>query len=268
VASGALVLWRATRISESPTPPTVVRSVAVLPFRVSGSTRDSLSHPFARDLITLLAPVPGLRVAPAASTFAFDERHGIRTLGTLINVGVVLEGDVRRSGKALQAKATLVSTVDSGIVWTKEFHGDTADTRALLSAIAQDVATVLRAELGLPATSLPADSDAARADSLVARADSLSSRGDAAEAERHLAAAVRQNPRLASARYSYSLVLSRSGKHEEAVREARRAHELDPLVAEIHRNYIVMLGRSGNSLEARHETAELRRLGRYLGGNP
>jgi serine/threonine-protein kinase len=88
---------------------------------------------------------------------------------------------------------------------------------------------------------------------------------DTAGAMREYLLAIRRDPRLASARYEYSLLLAARRHLDEALREARRAHELDPLAQELHRNYVQMLSRVGHDMEAKHETAELRRMAKYLG---
>jgi serine/threonine protein kinase len=48
-------------------------------------------------------------------------------------------------------------------------------------------------------------------------------------AERHFKKSIALNPKVASARSFYAILLSTTGRHEEAIREARTARELDPL---------------------------------------
>jgi TolB-like protein/Flp pilus assembly protein TadD len=92
----------------------------------------------------------------------------------------------------------------------------------------------------------------------------LASEGKSDQARAEFLAAIRLDPRLASARLWYSQLLLARGQTGEAVREARRAHELDPLAPDVHLNYVLMLQRAGRTADAQHETAELRRIGKYL----
>ena len=92
----------------------------------------------------------------------------------------------------------------------------------------------------------------------------LASEGKSDQARAEFLAAIRLDPRLASARLWYSQLLSACGQLGEGVREARRAHELDPLAQDVHMNYVLMLQRAGRTADAEHETAELRRIGKYL----
>jgi adenylate cyclase len=92
----------------------------------------------------------------------------------------------------------------------------------------------------------------------------LAEGGDGDQARLEFLTAIRLDPRLASARVGYSRLLSLRGQRNEAVREARRAHELDPLAPDVHMNYVLMLQRAGRTADAQHETAELRRIAKYL----
>jgi serine/threonine-protein kinase len=92
----------------------------------------------------------------------------------------------------------------------------------------------------------------------------LSEGGDRDQARREFLTAIRLDPRLTAARLGYSRLLSMRGQPNEAVREARRAHELDPLAPDVHMNYVLLLQRAGRTADAQHETAELRRISKYL----
>ena len=323
--------------------PTVVRSIAVLPLQSTTSATDYLSLSMADELTSALASVPGLRTAPVSSTARFKPDRDLHELGSLLNVGAVLQGEIHNTKDRLHIMLTVQSLAGDSTLWSRQFTGDTGDLRRIESEMAAAVAGTLRDrgdppvapsatvaarnpaahKLVLRALSLrerraaldsaiglldhatrldsgyarawitlaslltmtiesrPPDAAARRArataaarkaialDESLAEPHALLGRlladgGDRDHARHEFLTAIRLGPRLAWARYGYSQLLSTRGQSNEAVREARRAHELDPLAADVHMNYVLMLERAGRTADAQHETAELRRIGKYL----
>lgn len=126
-------------------------SIAVLPFvNLSGNAEDEyFGDGMAEEIITALARIQGLHVASRTSAFAFKERHlDIRAIGELLNVGVVLEGSVRRSGNTLRVTAQLISTADGYHLWAGRFDRERKDVFAIHDDIASNIARALSMVLG------------------------------------------------------------------------------------------------------------------------
>src|SRR5918999_3358719 len=76
-------------------------SMAVLPFINTSpdSSEDYLGHGLAAELTRALNRLAGLRVAARSSAFGLKQPDGDpRIIGRRLNVGTVLQGNVRRSG--------------------------------------------------------------------------------------------------------------------------------------------------------------------------
>lgn len=194
---------------------------------------EPLGRRISAQVESLLTNVPGIHVTPGR---ALPRRphtlSDLRNVGTLINVGTVLYGDVTQSGRTVHVTLRLGGLPNDSALWAGDFTRDTSDVGSLAREIADSVTRTMHAAAGLIELT-PTDSS--------------------------------NGFRSAHDRAAYSRRLERDGKIEEALREARRAHELDPLARDIHENYIAMLERAGRRSEAGMQTRQLRRITQYLG---
>jgi adenylate cyclase len=257
LAFAALLTWRAMdRPTVEPPAPTAVRSLVVLPLQ---SDEKFLSYGVADELAAALASVPGLRVAPTPPGFAFDHRSpdDLGELATLLNVGGVLHGTLRRSGAKLELTMQLRFPADDSTLWSATVTGDTGKLAVLENTVTESVARVLRAQLGLPRTSVlaVATSDPA-AHALTLRATYL--RGLGTTTARDSAAglledAVRRDSTYARA---WSALAAATPQRARAMHAARRAIALDNTLAEPY----VAMGRlhsnAGDTASARRAYLE------------
>ncbi|HSR14219.1 MAG TPA: protein kinase [Gemmatimonadales bacterium] len=128
-----------------------MRSLAVLPFANLGGLPDdeTLCSGIAEEVISTLTRIEGLRVASRTSSFAFkDKPLDIRSIGSQLHVGAVLEGSVRRSGDRLRVAVKLVSAEDGYLLWSERYDRELSDVFAIQDDIAQSVARALRVMLG------------------------------------------------------------------------------------------------------------------------
>jgi len=129
-------------------------SVAVLPLVNLSPDRENeyFSDGMTDELITALGKVEGLRVAARTSAFAFKGTGAdVREIGAKLNVGTVLEGSVRRSGRRLRLTAQLVSTKDGYHLWSEEYDRELADVFAVQDDLARAIVGALRVTLQRPA---------------------------------------------------------------------------------------------------------------------
>jgi serine/threonine-protein kinase len=125
-------------------------SVAVLPLVNLSPERDNeyFSDGMTEELITALGKVEGLRVAARTSAFAFKGTEAdVREIGAKLNVGTVLEGSVRRSGRRLRLTAQLVSTKDGYHIWSEEYDRELSDVFAVQDDLARAIVAALRVKL-------------------------------------------------------------------------------------------------------------------------
>lgn len=99
-------------------------SIAVLPFvNLSGNKTDEyLGDGLAEELLNALVRIEGLKVASRTSSFAFKGTAAdARTIADSLNVQVVLEGSVRRSGDKIRITAQLVAGDDGYHLWSERY---------------------------------------------------------------------------------------------------------------------------------------------------
>lgn len=140
-------------------------AVAVLPFdNLSGDPgQDYFSDGLTEDVITDLARNGELMVIARNSTFAFKDRPtDIRTVGTELGAGYVVEGSARRAGDQLRVVAQLIDTKTGAHLWSRSYDRrveDVFEVQADLTAqiVASLVSYVRQSESAAVATRPTAD---------------------------------------------------------------------------------------------------------------
>lgn len=151
VALGMLTWHGPAEVDPAPAAPIVnPRAVAVLPFL---DLTDQMSEePFAdgmsEELIGKLSKVPGLAVAPAASSFYYKEKQvTVAELAKALRVAFVLDGSVRKSGRTLRVAARLTRASDGFIVWSETYDRSWDDKLMIQEDIAGEVSKALSASI-------------------------------------------------------------------------------------------------------------------------
>src|SRR5262249_6121423 len=89
-----------------------------------------------------------LQVAARTSSFLFKGRDNeLGTIARKLNVGSILEGSVRRSGRTIRVNAQLVNAVTGFHLWSKHYDRDLDDVLKLQTEIATAVAQALKITL-------------------------------------------------------------------------------------------------------------------------
>ena len=123
------------------------KSIAVMPFTDLSEKKDQeyFSDGLSEELIDLLGKVPGLRVPARTSSFYFKGKQAtLAEIGKALNVTHVLEGSVRKSGKALRITTELVSVADDSRVWSDTYDRQLDDVFKVQDDIANAVVAALR----------------------------------------------------------------------------------------------------------------------------
>jgi serine/threonine protein kinase/Tfp pilus assembly protein PilF len=238
--------------SPVPVTETECRSIAVLPFVNSSADPENeyFSDGMTDELISALSKVEGLQVASRTSVFALKNlREDLRTLGARLNVSIVLDGSVRKSGNRIRITVQLNSVADGRTLWSERYDRELADVFAVQDEIAQTIVRTLRStpllgDLGDP-TPVRYTSNV-KAYSLYLKGRfwwNRRSQDAIKEGIRYFEAAIREDPGYALAYSgladSYALDLDYRGAPvfegmERARVEARKAIELDESLAEAH----------------------------------
>ncbi len=122
-------------------------SIAVLPFANMSADPDNefFAEGIAEEIINALAQLPGLKVAARTSSFSFrGKSEDLRSIGEVLNVKVVLEGSVRRSGNRLRITAQLISVSDGFHLWSERYDRELQDVFAIQDEIAAAIVDRLK----------------------------------------------------------------------------------------------------------------------------
>ena len=149
-----------SRLGESTRPPQVreriadaanhQKSIAVLPFLNMSADEENeyFSDGIAEEIISSLTRVEGLRVTARTSSFAFKGKGtDIREVGSLLNVGHVLEGSVRKAGGRVRITAQLIDTDTGYHVFSDVYDRIIEDIFDTQDEIAQKIVEKLQASL-------------------------------------------------------------------------------------------------------------------------
>jgi serine/threonine protein kinase/Flp pilus assembly protein TadD len=123
------------------------RSIAVLPFSnlSSDPEAESFADGMAEEIINALSKIKALKVSSRTSSFTFKNKtEDIREIGRKLQVGTVLEGSVRKSGKRLRLTAQLVNATDNSQLWAERYDRELEDVFAIQDEIAASIVSALR----------------------------------------------------------------------------------------------------------------------------
>src|SRR3954466_15116854 len=90
--------------------PEIDKSIAVLPFVDMSPNQDQgyLGDGLAEEIINSLNHIPGLQIAGRTSSFVYrDKKMDITQIGQQLNVGIILEGSIQKSGSQIRVTAQL-----------------------------------------------------------------------------------------------------------------------------------------------------------------
>jgi serine/threonine-protein kinase len=143
--------------------PLVVRessqTLAVLPFRNAGPPEDEfLADGITEEIIDTLSMTRGLRLRSLGAVAAYKGRTSDPAqVGRELDVGVIVEGSVRRVGDAVRVNARLVSVADRFQLWAQRFDRPTSDLLVVSDEVAAAIADALTVKPSLPARGGPSD---------------------------------------------------------------------------------------------------------------
>ena len=130
--------------------PGSAKSVAVLPFISQSADPEGeyFADGVAEEIINALSKIKALKVSSRTSSFSFKGKNeDIREIGRKLQVGTVLEGSVRKSGKRLRVTAQLVNATDNSQLWAERYDRELEDVFEIQDEIAASIVAALRVVL-------------------------------------------------------------------------------------------------------------------------
>ncbi len=124
-------------------PPPDRSRIAVLPFvnMSSDPENEYFSDGLTEEIINRLAAIPTLQVVARTSAFSFKGRNeDVREVGRKLNVGVVLEGSVRKAGTQIRVTAQLIDVGNGFHLFSYTYDRELRDVFELQDELAGAVA--------------------------------------------------------------------------------------------------------------------------------
>jgi serine/threonine protein kinase len=104
--------------------------VAVLPFKITASDKESesLADGLTEDVTAGLSRFPYLRVVAFNSAMTYKSRSlDIRAVGRELGARYVVEGSIRKGGRALRVNVQLVEAASGGQLWAETYNRELGD---------------------------------------------------------------------------------------------------------------------------------------------
>ncbi len=142
----SLVAPAARALRVAPVPVEGDKTVAVLPFVTDGDEDAFLAEALADDLVDALSTTRGLRVRPRGMVELYGGEGPVadpRALGRALEVQVIVEGTIRRSGETVRLHARLISVADGFQLWGRRFDRPARELLAINDELASAVAEAL-----------------------------------------------------------------------------------------------------------------------------
>lgn len=126
------------------------RAVLVLPFlNMSGDPeQDYFSDGITEDIITDLSKISSLNVISRNTAFTFKGKSvNVGQVAQSMNVGLVLEGSVRKAAGQVRITAQLIDAAKDRHIWAERYDRDLTDIFAVQDEISQSIAAALKIRL-------------------------------------------------------------------------------------------------------------------------
>jgi TolB-like protein/DNA-binding protein YbaB len=115
-------------------------SIAVLPFKLIGSVKEEeyLGAGIADALITNLSNIRQITVRPTSSILKYtDYSHGLQTIGTELNVDLILDGTIQQSEDRIRVTVQLVDVNIGTCLWADKFDESFTNVFSIQDSISE-----------------------------------------------------------------------------------------------------------------------------------
>ena len=135
-------------IYEKPEIRPVMRSLAVLHLRNLGSADDEyLSYGLTEDLIVDLTRIGSIRIASMRAIMKYkDSDAELEELAEKLNVGMILDGSIHKSGNVIRVSAQLVNVENGENLWAERWEESIDNLPQIKKALAKGISEALRLE--------------------------------------------------------------------------------------------------------------------------
>jgi TolB-like protein/tetratricopeptide (TPR) repeat protein len=134
----------------APTPATMDKSVAVLPFENLSSDKENafFAQGIQDEIITTLSRISGLRVISRTSTARYSSApDNLPEIARQLRVTHLLEGSVQKAGDRVHINVQLIRAEDDAHLWAQSYDRELTDIFGVEAEVAKTIAQSLQATL-------------------------------------------------------------------------------------------------------------------------
>jgi len=224
--------WRFEIISDNPAV-AAPRRLAVLYLKNRGSADDEyLSYGITEDLIVDLTRIGTMGVAPMPSILKYkDSDEELKEIAKHLNVGLVLNGSIDRSGDRIRVSAQLIDVEKESNLWADRWEETFENLPRIKEALAQGISQALEIDTSVMRAAQVGTPDAENPvayDHYLRGKYTFEHKSDEADVEVALGLfrkALELEPSLLAARRGVAAVLTHKGQYDEANDELKTALE-------------------------------------------
>jgi TolB-like protein len=126
----------------------VEKTVAVLPYRISTETQQSIADGMTDCLIAMLSKIAGLRVIPAGSVMRFQGTSPlVHQLAFTLDANWVVEGRILVAGRRIRISTRLMDAPLGSILWSEQHEGLIRNVLPLQNVSSQQLADAVMARM-------------------------------------------------------------------------------------------------------------------------
>lgn len=128
----------------------IASSIAVLPFTnlSSDPEQEYFSDGLTEDIITQLSKIKAYKVISKTSVAQYkNSPKSVKEIGRDLDVGLVLEGSVQRSGEQVRITAQLINAITDEHIWADSYDRPVNDIFSIQREVAMAIASVLNTTL-------------------------------------------------------------------------------------------------------------------------
>ncbi len=128
------------------------RTVAVLPYKISSDSQQSIADGMTDCLVATLSKIPGLRVIPAGSVMRFEETMPlVHQLAFTLDANWVIDGRILIAGKQIRISTQLVDAPIGSILWSEQDEDHLRNVLSLQSRSSHKLAAAVSSRMRSPA---------------------------------------------------------------------------------------------------------------------
>ena len=129
------------------------RTVAVLPYKISSDSQQSIADGMTDCLVATLSKIPGLRVIPAGSVMRFQGTMPlVHQLAFTLDANWVVDGRILIAGKQIRISSQLVDAPLGSILWSEQHEDHLRNVLSLQSRSSHRLAEAVSSRMLAPVT--------------------------------------------------------------------------------------------------------------------